>query len=153
MTKMYRIKIDEEVFAQLQKEATPFVDEPNDVLRRMLALSHNGEGEVKENPKTSKRIPSRYLLPLEEYRIPILKSLESHGGTATRKAVLSDVFGELELHLKPNDLATLNGRPARWHSRTEFAKSQMQKEGLVESARQGMWRITDGGRKNIGEVL
>jgi len=92
-------------------------------------------------------------LVLSLYFIPILKSLESHGGTATRKAAFSDVFGELEPHFKPHDLATLNGRPARWHSRTEFAKSQMQKEGLVESARQGMWRITDGGRKNIGEVL
>ena len=153
MTKMYRIKIDEEVFAQLQKEATPFVDEPNDVLRRMLALSHNGEGKVKETSKTRERIPSQYLLPLEEYRTPILESLNNHGGTATRKAVLSDVFGELEHHLKPNDLVTLNGRPARWHSRTEFVKSQMQKEGLVESARQGMWRITDEGRKKVGEVL
>ena len=32
------IRIDDDVFAELQKRATPFVDTPNDVLRRLFSL-------------------------------------------------------------------------------------------------------------------
>ena len=111
MPKTFRIKVDEEVFAQLQKQATPFVDEPNDVLRKILRLPDNGEGGIKEKASIRKRIASQSLLPLKEYRHPIFKSLDSHGGTAERKKVLRDVFGELESKLNPDDLETLNGRP------------------------------------------
>ena len=75
MPKTFRIKVDEEVFAQLQKQATPFVDEPNDVLRKILRLPDNGEGGLKEKASIRKRIASQSLLPLKEYRQPILKSL------------------------------------------------------------------------------
>ena len=105
-------------------------------------LNNDGDGIMMDGNENQEAINEGYILELPD------------GIIETAKAdINNDVFGELEHHLKPHDLATLNGRPARWHSRTEFAKSQMQKEGLVESARQGMWRITDGGRKNIGEVL
>lgn len=39
---MRTIKVDDEVFAYLQSKARPFVDEPNDVLRRELL----GDGRV-----------------------------------------------------------------------------------------------------------
>ena len=64
MAKTFRIKVDEEVFAQLQKQATPFVDEPNDVLRKMLRLPDNKEGGLKEKAIVRKRILSQKLLPL-----------------------------------------------------------------------------------------
>ncbi len=75
MPKTFRIKVDEEVFAQLQKQATPFVDEPNDVLRKILGLPDNGKGGIEEKTSIRKRIASQSLLPLKEYRQPILKSL------------------------------------------------------------------------------
>ena len=149
MPKTFRIKVDEEVFAQLQKQATPFVDEPNDVLRKILRLPDNSEGGLKEKARVRKRIPSQSLLPLKEYRHPILKSLDSHGGTAERKIVLGDVFGELEPTLNPDDLETLNGRPPRWQVRAEVVRSQMAKDGLVESAGRGIWRITSEGRRQL----
>ena len=80
---------------------------------------------------------------------PILKSLDSHGGTAERKTVLGDVFGELEPTLNPDDLETLNGRPPRWQVRAEVVRSEMAKEGLVESAGWGMWKITSEGRRQL----
>ena len=149
MPKTFRIKVDEEVFAQLQKQATPFVDEPNDVLRKILRLSDNGEGGIKEKASIRKRIASQSLLPLKEYRHPIFKSLDSHGGTAERKKVLRDVFGELESKLNPDDLEKLNGRPPRWQVRAEVVRSEMAKEGLVDSAGRGMWRITSEGRRQL----
>jgi negative regulator of replication initiation len=39
---MPTIKVDDEVFALLQKNAKPFVDSPNSTLRRMLGLRMNG---------------------------------------------------------------------------------------------------------------
>ena len=149
MPKTFRIKVDEEVFAQLQKQATPFVDEPNDVLRKMLRLPNNGEGGLKEKAIVRKRILSQKLLPLKEYRLSVLKSLDSHGGTAERKKVLRDVFGELESKLNPDDLEKLNGRPPRWQVRAEVVRSEMAKDGLVESAGRGMWRITSEGRRQL----
>ena len=147
MPKTFRIKVDEEVFAQLQKQATPFVDEPNDVLRKILGLPNNGEGGLKEKASIRKRIASQSLLTLKEYPHPILKSLDSHGGTAERKKVLRDVFGELESKLNPDDLEKLNGRPPRWQVRAEVVRSHLAKDGLVESAGRGMWRITSEGRR------
>ena len=149
MPKTFRIKIDEEVFAQLQKQATPFVDEPNDVLRKILRLPNNGEDGLKEKASIRKRIASQSLLPLKEYHHPILKSLDSHGGTAERKKVLRDVFGELESKLNPDDLEKLNGRPPRWQVRAEVVRGHLAKDGLVESAGRGMWRITSEGRRQL----
>ena len=149
MPKTFRIKVDEEVFAQLQKQATPFVDEPNDVLRKILGLPDNGDGGLKEKTSIRKRIASQSLLPLKEYRHPIFKSLDSHGGTAERKKVLRDVFGELEPRLHPDDLEKLNGRPPRWQVRAEVVRSHLAKDGLVESAGRGMWRITSEGRRQL----
>ena len=149
MPKTFRIKVDEEVFAQLQKQATPFVDEPNDVLRKILGLHDNGEGGLKEKASVRKRIASQSLLPLTEYRLSVLKALDSHGGTAARKAVLSDVFEELKTKLNPDDLETLNDRPPRWQVRAEIVRSHLAKEGLVESAGRGMWRITPEGSRQL----
>jgi hypothetical protein len=125
------------------------VDEPNDVLRKMLRLPDNREGGLKEKAIVKKRIASQSLLPLKEYRHPIFKSLDSHGGTAERKKVLRDVFGKLESKLNPDDLEKLNGRPPRWQVRAEVVRSHLAKEGLVESAGRGMWRITSEGRRQL----
>ena len=149
MPKTVRIKVDEEVFAQLQKQATPFVDEPNDVLRKMLRLPDNGEGGLKEKATVRKRILSQKLLPLKEYRLSVLKSLDSHGGKAERKKVLRDVFGELESKLNQDDLEKLYGRPPRWQVSAEVVRSEIAKEGLVESAGRGMWSITSAGRRQL----
>jgi len=58
--KMISIEIDEEIFNLLQKQATPFVDTPNDVLRRILLEKTPAQGsEVpKFNPvKSSTPLP------------------------------------------------------------------------------------------------
>lgn len=45
------IRIDDEVYERLQKEAKPFVDTPNSVLRRLLGL----DSEVSETPVGGER--------------------------------------------------------------------------------------------------
>ncbi|MGW2115497.1 restriction system modified-DNA reader domain-containing protein [Streptomyces zhihengii] len=39
------IRVDDEVYADLQSRAEPFVDTPNSVLRRLLGLSAHTDGE------------------------------------------------------------------------------------------------------------
>lgn len=41
---MHRIEVDDDVFAQLQQLAEPFVDTPNTVIRRLLAQSVPPDG-------------------------------------------------------------------------------------------------------------
>jgi hypothetical protein len=43
------IRIDPEVWAALQKLAVPFVDKPNDVLRKLLALDKTSSGAGRSN--------------------------------------------------------------------------------------------------------
>lgn len=45
-----RIEIDDDVFAALQRHAEPFVDTPNDVLRRLLSL----DGDVRDRRSTGR---------------------------------------------------------------------------------------------------
>ena len=118
-----------------------------------VGLQNNGEGGLKQKASIRKRIASQSLLTLKEYPHPILKSLDSHGGTAERKKVLRDVFGELEPRLHPDDLEKLNGRPPRWQVRTEVVRSHLSKAGLVDSAGRGMWRITSEGRRQLTDGI
>src|SRR5437016_1960306 len=69
---MHSIKVDNEVFALLQKNAKPFVDSPNSSLRRLLGLRTNGpEAEV----------PTEEDNPLEDlYR----EAMASHRGKAPK---------------------------------------------------------------------
>ncbi len=48
------IRIDEEVFKALQKDAKPFVDTPNDVLRRLLGL--NGSSAKRRSARRGRNV-------------------------------------------------------------------------------------------------
>ena len=146
---MFRIKVDKDVFAIIQKQAVPFVDEPNDVLRRMMGLRSRSGGGLKESARIRKRIASELILPLQGYKLPILRSLNNHGGIASRNQVLNDVFTELKDKFNSYDLKNLRGKVPRWRTRAEFVKSQMDNEGLVESRGRGVWKITTEGRKQL----
>lgn len=52
-SKWHSIKVDKEVFSYLQQQAQPFIDTPNDVLRRLL-LSHPS---VPRKPPPAKEMP------------------------------------------------------------------------------------------------
>ena len=107
---MFRIKIDKDVFTIIQKQAVPFVDEPNDVLRRIMGLPSRSKGGFTESARIRKRIASELILPLQEYRLPILRSLNNHSGIASRNQVLNDVFTELKDKFNSHDLKNLRGK-------------------------------------------
>lgn len=72
------IEIDEEIFNFLQKQATPFVDSPNDVLRRILLKSDRNPNS--ETPVTIIRKP--------EVSLPVLQG----GGPKALEHTLQVVY-------------------------------------------------------------
>ena len=56
MTKRITIEVDEEIFSALQTKAVPFVDTPNDVLRRLLL--EKGNTRPKEVPTMAPSAPN-----------------------------------------------------------------------------------------------
>lgn len=156
-----KIDIDDDVLAALQADATPFLDTPNTVLRRLLGLPEiqGAEAELKRpigrrrRRKKRTRIPNGLLLPLPEYYVPILRSVEDKGGRAPAREVIAAVGALLDGRLSPQDLQTLPTGNPRWATRTQFARFHMTREGLLEgSAPRGIWEITELGRQRLAQA-
>ena len=150
--KYRRIRIDEDIYALLKKEAVPFEDEPNTVLRRMLGLrtdTHQG-GETEGQDR--RRISSKHLMPMKEFELSILRSLENHSGSASRNTVLEDVFGQLSDRLNAFDLESTRNKEPRWQSRAEFKGHSMRKDGYLGSESRGIWKLTSKGSQRLREL-
>ena len=76
---MHEIKIDDEVFALLQKNASPFVDSPNTALRRLLGLRINGT-------KTASAVEEEN--PLEDLYQEVMAHRRSKAPKANLKALV-----------------------------------------------------------------
>lgn len=171
------IEIDDEVFAALQGEAVPLVDNPNDVLRRLLGLepteerasagdevvfqpplprrpaqraaSSNGAAVTGSTKRPSKsRRAAGELLPLEAYCPHILQALIASGGELRSREVPDALAPLLDPHLFAADKGLdADGVPV-WHGRVGWAGSLCRKAGHLDlAAPRGIWRITDDGRK------
>src|SRR5947207_14637259 len=123
-----KILIDDDVLALLKSNAEPFVDTPNTVLRRLLGLPETnghvpgaelvGEAEEALNVATTKQSGQRRrrrrrpttkraqpgtILADEEYEIPLLATLDAHGGRAPTSEVLDELAQRLAHRLMPAD--------------------------------------------------
>ncbi len=126
------MRVDNEVFTELQKRVSfPFYD-CNDVLRKLLGLKAMSKG-----------------LPQAEYRIPILRALEEKGGRASYGEIRDAVESKLKSRFTPEDFEPLKGSiKIRWQKRLRSAARQMVREGLMlENVPRGVWEITEKGRQ------
>jgi hypothetical protein len=178
------IEIDQEVYEQLKQRAEPFVDTPNSVLRRLLQLSPSGAGvqtdpvvspgprrsppapaaekvvhpkikrtKTKQPPKRQ-RAPRGSLLPEEEYDLPLLRTLEEHGGAASFKEAVAGVSEKLGDRLTDLDRAKLSSGAIRWESRLQFVRLRLVENGLMDKdSPRGVWAITDAGRELLSSRL
>lgn len=83
------IEVDDRIFEVIKKNAEPFVDTPNTVLRRLLGVDR-GRNPVSSptTASTTERAAPGTLLPESEYELPILRFLQERGGRAlSREAV------------------------------------------------------------------
>lgn len=163
------IQIDSEVLAEIKAQAEPFVDSPNDVLRRTFGLpagerptcapfpSRRRRRSVPASaPMTPRRPQARTgeLLDQSEYYLPLLRVLAARGGSARRSEVVSAVEEMLEDHLTPLDRQLLpSGLEVRWTNRLGFTRLRAIDRGhLRGDSPRGLWQLTDAGFAHLREL-
>jgi len=158
-----RILVDEEVWDALQSKAEPFVDTPNDVLRRILGLEQSSagtrnlrqvgpvSGDVSSG--TRQRIAPGVRTAQSEFRLPILTVLaKTKDGRALCRDVIREGGKMMKGTLKPVDYGLYRSGAIRWENNAHFERLQMVKERLLrrDSAR-GIWEITQEGRAYLAK--
>lgn len=163
-----QIDVDDDVFAALQSQAEPLVDDVNSVLRRLLALPNEqrssiptpvrregvtkrpGEARRKGKSKARGRAQRGALLPESEYELPILRTLDEKGGSAPASHVIERVGELLAGRLTPTDEELLASGLVRWRSRTQFVRLRLSQRGdmLTDSPR-GVWEISPQGQERL----
>jgi hypothetical protein len=150
------IEIDEEVFAALQSRARPFVDSPNDVLRRTFGLDDGSDipgrlvppdGVTGPGHATTGKVATE-MTPQKAFRRHIVDILNEHDGRAHMHDVLGEVEARMEDSFKPGDLMQVSTGEVRWRNATRWERWQMVKEGLIrKGTAAGWWELTSEGRK------
>jgi hypothetical protein len=175
------ITIDDQVYKELKRMAEPFVDSPNDVLRRVFRL--RGEGEMADQNGPDKGLPGdaedRSVLtkgewktdrrgrphfefrivnrtPDREFRIPILRALEEKDGRAPTIDILERVEELMRPRLKPIDYQPMTSGQIRWRSAANFERKHMALERVPlinPTSPRGIWEITDAGREYLKDTI
>lgn len=166
---MPTIRIDDEVFAVLQKRAQAFVDSPNDVLRRDYGLNGTAGTMVRDVPPPSSfpivqrqsvatrramgRIQRGEKTPEPEFVIPILKALEEAGGRGRTADIVDRVGQIMKGRLNLYDHKTTGTGATRWRNTAEWCRNTMANNMmppfLNPSAPHGWWEITEAGREYL----
>lgn len=151
---MPTIRIDDEVWKELQKMAQPFVDSPNDVLRRLLSL--DGKASTVPPVATLKPTVSRQVqnktVSGHEYRKAILECLLAIGGRATAHDVLEAVEQKMKPRFTREDYGLLRYGQIRWRTNAMYERKHMVMEGLLKrDSPRGIWEISDKGRQWLSQ--
>ena len=140
------IRVDEDVFKALQKKATPFVDTPNDVLRRLLGLTKEMARRPASSRSGSRRRGSGDYTRQGDFREPILEALSRLGGSGRMAQVLEEIGTHMELK-KPGDFESTKSGAVLWENRAQWERLAMVKEGLLkDDSPHGVWELTTAGR-------
>ena len=148
---MPTIRIDHEVFKELQKRAEPLVDTPNAVIRRLLALAENAIASG-EHGRTQPSVRQIRRLPMREYELPLLESLEERGGSAPAKEVITAVGKRLASRITPLDRTTTDSGAVRWENRVQWLRLRLVERGLLKKdSPWGIWELSKAGREYLHE--
>jgi hypothetical protein len=168
---MRTIEVDSEVFSALQRDAEPFLDSPNDVLRRVLGLDSSVTPFLKRDlltgtdqevrsvdvgalslaSRSRKRRGEASATRQDQFRLPILEILSERGG----KARTSDVLDRLpeKMKLLPGDFEETSSGKVKYRHHAEFERLAMRLGGLIgASSPHGVWEITEEGRRYLSEA-
>ena len=152
------IEVDDEVMAKVQAEARPFVDAPNNALRRLLGLESASEKAcaplaATQPPRRSTRASIGELLSIAEYELPLLTALSQLGGSAPSSRVKEAVKPLLVEKLTDLDWERLQSGEVRWENRLAFARLRAIHQGHMRSdSRRGIWELTELGIERLGEA-
>jgi len=151
----------------LQEAATPFIDTPDDVIKRVLQLNRSkalageattthsapGRNWVASPKQEYQRSGRGKKTHQSEYRLPILHALDELGGRGALNDVLAKVYAQMEDRLNEYDLARLDSdRDIRWRNTAMWERKRMVEEGLLRAdSPVGIWELTEAGRKKLGK--
>ena len=168
---MPTIRIDDEVFAVLQKRAQAFVDSPNDVLRRDYGLNGVSNGtkahnvptatsfptDQRQSMPTRKRVMGRILrgekTPEAEFVVPILQALVQAEGRGRTADIVDRVGQIMRGRLNEYDHKTVSTGEIRWRNTAEWCRNTMTNKTtpplLNPSSDHGWWEITEAGHEYL----
>jgi hypothetical protein len=153
------IEIDDEVMAKIKEQAEPFVDNPNDALRKVFRLTPSkrtacaAQPTESPSPSSSPRASAGELLPMEEYELPLLRAISQLGGSAPAYKVKEAVEPMLADRLAAVDRARLQSGDVRWENRLGFARLDAVRRGHLRSnSRRGVWELSDPGIERLGRL-
>lgn len=143
------LRVDGEVFSALQEQATPFVDTPNSVLRRVLGL------DVSANRTTTKqrRAKPDELLPHSVYRPAVLRALAERGGSAPAREIINAVGEALHDQFKPRDFEPNESGVVRWENRVQWQRQRLKEQGLIkQDSPVGVWELNEAGQEEAAKL-
>jgi len=83
--------------------------------------------------------------PQKAFEIPILEALIENGGKLSRNEIWTPL--EKKLSLLPGDKTLMNSGIIKWQNNAAWARAKMVKNGEMDGAVRGVWKITEKGRK------
>ncbi len=106
-------------------------------------------------PKSGWTARRKKFTPVEAYWLPTLLALVECGGRARRDEIVELVGKKMQSVLTPDDQELLpSGVEVRWKNRVAWQRENMKRRGLMrDDSPQGIWEITDAGRKWLQDAL
>lgn len=148
---MPTIRIDDEVYAWLQKMARPFEDTPNSVLRRIACLEEGRSMKGTKNKQTtSRKEVSSAKTPQHAFRKPIMTILKKWGGEGSRREVLKELERIMADQFTEFDKSDIKSGTIRWQKSAEWEVRVMREQQLLKPVSEtpsGIWSLTDKGLK------
>lgn len=140
---MKAIRIDDDVWASLQKKASAFEDTPNSVLRRVLGIDKaNGKRHGKNRAARGTRTPQ------SAFREPLFRVLYEYGGSGKMAEVVDRVGDMMSEQLNEVDRQKLDTGDVRWRNAVQWERNEMVKDGLLKKdSPRGVWELTAKGIK------
>lgn len=129
-----------EALVNLAKAATAFQSEISALRHRWREIGH-GQSEVKKSKSMR--------TPLWEFYKPILATLQSLDGSATRLEIEKHIETTNPSFLKAGDLQLNTQGKARWTVMVRRARKPMMQEKFIEPGNSKKWVITGTGRKAL----
>ena len=154
---MPTIRVDQDVFEGLQKLATPFVDSPSMVIRRLLedrgVLPKAAQAAP---PKTTAGMASNALTPQPVYEKYLLHILaREFNGQGHKRDVTHAIVKRMmkDGHIGAADQELVSTGETKAENTITWARNALKQRGYINrAARRGMWELTAEGKEAAGKV-
>lgn len=152
---MPTIRIDDDVYTWLQKQARPFEDSPNSVLRRIANLENP---VIQRTAEPGKKVSQHHRVyqgrrtPQYAFRDPIIRILKKHNGKADRVTVIKELEIIMRDILNDYDRLDISSGAIRWQKTAEWEVRAMRERGILKQVHEearGVWALTEKGHALI----